>query len=224
MRIVIVGIGDIGFGLTKTLMERESHEMVLIELDKDRSNKMANELDALVLNGDGTDPEILEKAKLDEADVLIATTGTDAINTLIAMLGHQYHVEKIIVKLNGEGLRPACQSIGVRKIITPKISAAAEITNVIYGLDKVNFAIVARGGLRMTEINAECCENEKIENLDLPDGAHLVAVQRKDKVLIPRPDLDLKKQDVLYILVEDDEVLEKTRESLSPDRENKAKN
>lgn len=81
MRVVIVGLGDIGRELAENLARRRNNELILIDADEKRCERLAGEIDALVLHGDGTDPEILKKAKLEEADALVATTHSDAINT-----------------------------------------------------------------------------------------------------------------------------------------------
>ncbi len=212
MRVVIVGVGDIGLELAQNLSRRENNELVLVDVDEKRCDAIASQLDALVLNGDGTDPEILKKAQLSDADSLVATTGSDPINTVIAMLGRSFEVTNIVVKLNGVGLRSACHAIGVRNVVAPKISAAAEILSTLYGFDRVNFSMISRGGLRLVELETGDAKGLEIADLKLPEGSHLVAVEREDRVLIPNPGLKLGSEDELLVLVEDEEVLEKVRE------------
>jgi trk system potassium uptake protein TrkA len=135
MRIIIVGAGDTGIDLARKLGDRENVDLVIIDTDEKRCDLASNELNALVLKGDGTDPEILKQAQISEADVLVALTGSDPLNTVVSMLGRRFDVKKIMVKLNGLALRSACQSIGVYKIITPKISTADEILALLRGND-----------------------------------------------------------------------------------------
>lgn len=215
MRVVIIGVGDIGHELAENLTHRGNVELVLIDADEKRCEELAGELDALVLQGDGSDPEILKKARVAEADALVATTGSDAMNTVTAMLGHRMGVQNIIVKLNGVGLRAACQEIGVNKIIAPKISAAAEILATLYGFDRLDFSLVVRGGLRLVELSAEGVRDKRIAELELPDGALVVAILRGDEVLVPRGQTKLEEGDVLLVLVESGGVLEKVKKLLS---------
>ncbi len=216
MRVVIVGAGDIGRELAENLIRRGGNEVVLIDSDEKRAEQLASELDALVLHGDGTNPELLKKARIEEADALIATTGSDAINTVIAMLGHRMGVQNIIVKLNDVGLRAACQEIGVRKIIAPKISAAAEIFASLYGFDRLDFSLVVRGGLRLAELDVGTAQGKRLQELELPQGALVVAVLRGEQALIPRGETKLEKDDVLLLLAEGESALESVRQKLSP--------
>ncbi len=216
MRVVIVGAGDIGRELAENLIRRGGNEVVLIDSDEKLAEQLASELDALVLHGDGTNPELLKKARIEEADALVATTGSDAINTVIAMLGHRMGVQNIIVKLNDVGLRAACQEIGVRKIIAPKISAAAEIFASLYGFDRLDFSLVVRGGLRLAELDVGAAQGKRIHELELPQGALIVAVLRGEDALIPRGETKLEEGDVLLLLTESTSVLEKVKKQLTP--------
>lgn len=219
MRVVIVGVGYIGHELAANLSHRGNVELVLVDVDEGRCEELAGELDALVLHGDGTDPEILKKARVAEADALVATTGSDATNTVIAMLGNRMGVPQVIVQLDGVGLRAACREIGVSKIIAPKISAAAEILGALYGFDRLDFSLVMRGGLRLVELSADGAPGKRIAELDLPEGALVVAVLRGDDVLVPRGQTKLQEGDVLLVLVESGSVLDRVRKLLTPPEE-----
>ena len=202
MRVVIVGIGDIGRELAGMLNRRGGHELILIDSNEALCETLAAEIDGLVLHGDGTDPAILKKAGLAEADALVATTAADPINTVIAMLGHRLGVEKIIVKLNKVGLRAACQEIGVTRIIAPKIAAAAEIISSLHGLQQLDFSLAIQGGLRMIEIDAGRSVGKSLAELQLPHDLLVVAIQRGREVHIPRGATKLEKNDILLVLAE----------------------
>jgi len=204
MRIVIVGVGDLGLRVAKRLIDRKDNELILVDSDEKRCDELSKELEALVINGDGTDPDILQKAQVGDADALIATTGLDPINTVIAMLGRRLDVVTVIVKLNGAGLRPACQAIGVKKIIAPKIAAAEHIESALYDLGSVDFPMLVRGGLQLAEYLVRHLEIDSLSELKLPDGAHIAAISRGDEALIPRAGMTLEKDDNLLILIDND--------------------
>lgn len=217
MRVVIVGIGAIGMELARNLSRRKNNEMVLVDVDEKHCDQLAADLDALVIHGDGSDPEILKKAQVEQAQALVATTGSDPINTVIAMLGRQLGVEKIIVKLKTFGLRSACREIGVNSIIAPEISAAAEIISSLYGFDRVNFSMVASGGLRLVELDISEDLGKKISSLKIPDGAHIVALLRSSQMLLPRQSLKMEKGDQLLVLIEEDSIIDGLKKQLTSD-------
>jgi trk system potassium uptake protein TrkA len=211
---VIAGAGDIGRQLVHTLSENGRDQLVVIDEDEAKCEALAGEFDLLVIHGDATDPEMLTKAQIREADALVATTESDAINTVIAMLGHRFGVEKIIVKLNGFGLRAACREIGVSEIVAPKIAAAARIKSALQGAKSIDFSLVVQGGLKLLELEAGAVKGQAIRELHLPEGALFVALLRGDKMLIPRGGTHLEADDVLLTLVETEGVLRKVRRVL----------
>lgn len=214
MKVVIIGIGKVGQELAENLAGREGNQLALIDIDEKHCEHLGNTVDALVLCGDGTDPQMLKKARAAEADALVATTGSDAMNTVIAILGHRMGVKKIMVKLNDAGLRAACDEIGVSKVVTPKISAAADLLAALYGFERLDFSLVVRGGLRMVEMGAAKGAGRRISELSAPEGALIVSVIRGERVLVPRGRTKLEEDDVLLWIIENEEVLEKLKKLL----------
>jgi len=214
VKVVIIGIGDIGLKLAQNLGRRPGNEIVLIDSDEERCKQLAAELDALVLHGDGTNPETFKKARLADADALVATTDSDALNTVVAMLAHRLGVPKIIVKLNDVSLMAACQEIGVSKIVTPKVSAAAEILYALSGFDRLDFSLVAQGGLHLMGLGAGNAQGKHMADLDLPEGILVVAILRGEQVLIPRGRTKIEKDDTFYVLLENEKMEDKLRQIL----------
>ncbi|MFW5686473.1 MAG: potassium channel family protein [Spirochaetota bacterium] len=215
MRIIIVGIGEIGLRLANLLGRRRDNELVLVDHDTDRADEISNSLDALVLHGDGSNPGILEKAQVSKADALVASTGSDQINTVIAMLGKNYGVGKVMVVLHSAVLRPACERIGVSAIFSPKVAAAAEMISTIYGFDRINFSLIASGGLTLDVIVVPGERTQTLDDLTIPRGVHPVAVRRAEDLLIPYPDLMLEPEDELILMYDDEAAFNRVQRQLA---------
>ena len=215
MKVVIVGVGGIGQELAEDLTRREHNEVILVDADEARCEELAADVDALVIHGDGTDPEILQKAQVQDADALVATTGSDALNTVIAMLGRHMGVDKIVVKLDAVGLRAACHELGVTEIIAPKIAAAARIVSVLHGFQSFDLSVLARGGLQLLELPAGELDGKKLSEAELPADALVMAVMRGDQVLLAHDSTKIQTDDRLFILAEGKEAASKVREALA---------
>ena len=95
MRIVIVGGGKLGYHLATNMLESK-HDVRLIEKNKLRCMRLANELDVEVICGDGTEIETLEEAGTQNADCFIAVTGQDQDNLVAAQLAkRQFKAVKV---------------------------------------------------------------------------------------------------------------------------------
>jgi len=212
MRVIIVGMGHVGSQLARELSQRKAVELVLIDSDPEKCRALADELDALVLEGDGTDPELLKKADVKKADALVAATHSDALNTVVAMLGKQFSVETIIVKLDEVGLRTACQEIGVSHIISPKFSAVTEIIGVLYGYNILDFSMLIKGGVRLGELRAGEMVGKRIEEIEFPQGVLVIAVFRDEKVVVPAGQTRIQEDDRLLIIAENVKALDAVRQ------------
>lgn len=217
MRIVIVGAGRIGTELARMLARREGNEIVIVDNDETRCRELVEKVDALVLEGDGTHPEILRKANLSEADALVAVTGSDAINAVITMLGGRAEVKNIIVKLDEPGLHAACTEAGATHIIAPSLASAAQIASVLYGFHRLDFTLLTRSGLRLAELEAGDAVGKRLSELAFPDGVLVVAILRGDESFLARGKVKIEAHDRLLTLVEEDGALAKVKSLLRLD-------
>ena len=214
MRIIIVGAGRIGAELARMLGRRKGNEIVVIDSDGDRCRELAEKIDALVMEGDGTHPAMLSKARLPEADALVAVTGSDAINAVIAMLGHRAGVAKIVVKLDEPGLHPACLEVGATDIITPNLASAAQIASVLYGFHRLDFTLVTRSGLNLVELDAGRAAGKKLSAIAFPESVLVVAILRGEESLLARGTTKIEVGDTLLMLAEDDDGVKEAKSIL----------
>ena len=214
MKVVIVGIGDIGNQIATTLEHRHDMRLVLVDSDDEKCKRLAERIDALVISGDGSDPGILQEAGIADADALMVCTGSDALNTVIAMLAKQSGSRRVMVKLREPHLRPACQEIGVSRIIMPQVSAAAEFVSALFGFARMDMSLIVRGGLQLAEVPAGNAAGKKVAEVDLPDGARISALLRGDEAVVPKDSTTIDDADMLAMLVADEDVLKRTYEAL----------
>lgn len=212
MRVVIVGLGGVGRHLLEMLVRRADHELVVVDHDPERCRRAAEHTDALVLEGDGTDPELLREARLGEADALVACTGFDATNTVIGLLGRHFEVPNIVVKLDESGLAAACSEAGVHTIVAPKIAAAAEIRDAIIGEGRATLSLLTQGGMRTVQLEVRGDDGHRLGELDLPPGVLAIAVLRGQRALFPHDDLRFEEGDSVAFLVEDEDAFDRVRE------------
>ena len=100
MRIVIVGAGAIGSYLAKKLSV-ERHDVVVIESDPEVAASAQNEIDCLVITGNGASVETLKKAGIEKADLLIAVSSSDAVNVLACSAGTQLNIPVKVARVEG---------------------------------------------------------------------------------------------------------------------------
>lgn len=85
MKIVIIGAGFSGSQLAKTLIA-EGNKVVLVDKNAERVRSAGDQLDCTVIEADGSNLEVLEKAGISSADALVTITGDDDTNLIICSL------------------------------------------------------------------------------------------------------------------------------------------
>lgn len=117
-KIVIVGGGNVGYYLAKSLLEGD-YEITLIEIQKLRCNYVADMLDVTTYYGDGTSLSTLRKAKVQDADVFIAVTGLDQDNFVACQLAKKYfHIKKTMAKANNPKNAEAMEKLAADKVVS----------------------------------------------------------------------------------------------------------
>jgi trk system potassium uptake protein TrkA len=135
MRIIIAGMGDIGYQLAKQL-STENHDIVAIDLDHDRLSYTDQMADILTIEGSSTSIEILEQAQIENTDLLVAVTSSEEVNIATAIIGKKLGAKKTIARIsNAEYLDPKhgvnFSELGIDFMIYPEELAALETVNLI---------------------------------------------------------------------------------------------
>lgn len=170
---MIVGGGRIAYYLARQLIESGLH-VKIIEKDRERCNTLCDLLPkAVIINGDGTDHELLHEEGLDNTDSLIALTGIDEENIILAMYAKIRKVDKVIAKVNNAGLVDMLDSCGLDSFISPKDITANRIVSYVRARDNASGSHVETL-YRMADDHVEALE------FNVREGARCIGVPLKD--------------------------------------------
>ncbi len=86
MLIIILGAGTVGFSIAKKLTS-ENMDVVVIDNHTEALSKVEENLDAGVIHGNASSPDILRKAGIERAEMLVATTSSDEVNMIACLFG-----------------------------------------------------------------------------------------------------------------------------------------
>ena len=98
MRILVIGAGAIGFQLCKQLAQHD-HDIILVELDPRRARRAGEQLDALVVPGNGTSVRTLRSARIEQTDVVAAMTTNEEANLLACRLAKTLGAKSTIARV-----------------------------------------------------------------------------------------------------------------------------
>ena len=198
--VAIIGGGEVGFMLAQNL-ESLKIKTKIIEADYERCQKISQDLKhTLVIHGDGTDLKLLDEESINECDVAISVTNNDERNLLCSLIAKQLGVKRVISRVSKVLNIPLFEKVGIDIAISPKNSAINEVKNDLAENDVDILATVEQGKGEVLEITIKSDFNEKrVMDLKFPAPAIIGVVIRRNSVIIPKGDTELKDNDVLII-------------------------
>ncbi len=203
MRIVIIGTGEVGTFLASNLSDE--HELVIIEKGKHRIEYAKEHLDALVIHGEGDNPNVLKQAEIEKADIMLAVSGDDRTNILASIISHTIGIEKIIARIRDPDYFEYPQAIQIPQItvVNSGMLVAEKIANLISTPFAWKTETLASGKIQMLKLRIEDnspIEGKKLSEIDPPQAWIFVAISRNGEISIPTGDTRLKKGDYVFAL------------------------
>lgn len=216
MNILIVGGGKVGTNLAN-MLDAQGHVVTLIEMNDAVFNRLQRTTpQAQRVLGDGCKPQVLLDAGVQSADAVVAVTGDDEDNLVVAQLAkHEYGVDRVIARVNN----PKNEWLFTPKMgVDVAISHAALLARIIHEElsmgDLVPLLKLQRGQISLAEVTVPAdaqAVGQRVDALELPNDCVLATLLRDDQVLIPRGDTMVQPGDKIIALVRTEQQAELVR-------------
>jgi len=205
--IVIIGAGEVGFNLAKSL-SKEEHDITVIDIDHQKCQKVTNNIDARVIEGDGCSQRIIQEIEMNEVDYLIALTRIDEVNLVASKMGKERGAKKVICRLRnteyGKKTIIDPSQFGINHVVFPEKAARDEIKKIITqpaSLDIETFKddkITLIGILldASSPLIGRTMENVQISNPYIPHKLSVIC--RGDSTFIPHAKTKYAINDIAY--------------------------
>ncbi len=207
MFIIIVGGGKLGRYLCKELIKKE-HSLVLVEQDQEIAELIKQKYKIEVVVGDGSRKETLEKAGVEEADLLLAVTRDDQDNMVICQLAErQFNVARTLTTVNTPGNEKLFNWLGVNVAI----SSASVLTALVDQEDAVkelrDYLFQDQDSMEFVRLNvteSSPVVGKKVKEIEMPLESVLVTILRGEKPILPRGNTVIKTGDLVMALTRHD--------------------
>lgn len=209
---MIIGGGKISFYLAKRLLEM-GIQVKIIEKDRDACERLCEILPkAMIINGDGTDRELLAEEGLAKAEGFAALTNMDEENVMLALYAKSMSKAKKITKVNRNTFDTIIGSLNIGSLIYPKHITSETILQYVRAMQN-SIGSNVETLYRLVDGNAEALEfviKEKSEVTDIPLQElqlkpHILvcAINRKGKIIIPKGQDCIQEGDSVVIITTD---------------------
>jgi trk system potassium uptake protein TrkA len=189
-KVTIIGGGDVGLEVALRLERARNVEVRIMERDATRGAMLAGRLTrTLVLNGDGTDLELLESEDVGRSDVLVCVIDNDERNLLASLLGRQLGVPKIVTRVSRPGNLRLFERVGIDVALSARGAAVASVLHQILGGTSSLLAVLEQGEARVLEFTiGPAFAPRELKAIGTQEDVIVAAILRGDRTIVPRGD------------------------------------
>ncbi len=208
MQIIIVGGGGVGYELARNLSDK-NQDVVVIERNELKARRFKESLDVMVIEDNGANAAVLERADIKSADMMIAVTQVDEVNIIACMLAKQYDVPITVCRIRNSGyggessvLTP--HQLGIDIVINPERVAAMEISKMLHFPDASEVEYFNQGKVMMlgVVVGAEAeITDVPLHKLSLNTDAIIVGISDPaGKFIVPGGNDIIRPGNKIYLL------------------------
>ena len=205
MKIVIVGVGNVGRELVKQL-SRENHDIVIVDTNVKLVEDVVNAYDVMGITGNGVSLDTMNETGIHNADLLVACTQYDEMNMLCCLVAKKLGAKETIARVKNREYSELFKSreLGITMLVNPDYESALEISRLLRYPSAVKIEPFAEGKVDIIEY--KITQDSPLYNIALKDLSSVIknkilicAVERDGEVYIPRGDFILNDGDIIFV-------------------------
>ncbi|MCS5489367.1 Trk system potassium transporter TrkA [Algoriphagus limi] len=210
MHIVIAGAGDMGYHLAEQL-SYDNKDITLIDTEREVLDYVSSKLDVLTVMGDATSIEVLQRANVTNASMLLAVTTSEKTNIVAAVLAKQLGAKMVMARvrnhsyLNSENVQ-YFHNLGIDNLISPTMLCSKEIFNMIQNSSFTEVFDFEGGKLNIVGVTLDDSNplvNQRIMDMKsnpIFDDIRIIAILRDQKTIIPRGSNIIRNHDHVFFI------------------------
>lgn len=207
--VLIFGGSSIGVQ-TASFLNKIGIKTKLIELSKEKSETISEIIpQTMVINGDGTNIDLLKEEGIETADGFVAVTGYDEENLLVSLLAKHLGTKKVIAKISRTNYIPILEKIGIDAVVNPRLTTVSAILRFLKRGEMITLTLLKEGELEVAELIAQKeskINNRPLKSIDLPDNSIIGAIIRNEEVTIPHGDDFITEGDKVIVFAKTTEI------------------
>lgn len=222
--VMIIGGGHIALYLAQRLIDSKV-DVTIIEQNFARCEALSIKLpNATIINGNGTEQDLLLTEGIRDMDAVITLTGMDEENLLISMFANSLDIPKTITKINRTEYIGVMNKVGIDTTVSPKLLVANEIMRYVRAMSETDgkFSSVETDGTletlyRIFHGKAEALgftvpSDAKYRNITLKDlhikpNILIASIIRENEVIIPKGSDFMQAGDSVVVVTTSDQTV-----------------
>ena len=208
MKVLVIGCGKVGQTLAVVLCE-DGNDVTVIDQQKRKMEDLCNQYDIIGVVGNGASYEIQKEAGIEQADLLIAVTGSDELNLLSCLIakkaGNCNTIARVRKPEYNAQLELIKAELGLAMVINQELAAAEEISRVLKFPSAIRVDTFAKSHVEILKYRVPA--NSVLVDLRLDEmqtklksNVLICAAERDGQVQIPKGDYKIQEKDVISIV------------------------
>ncbi len=209
MRVIIVGAGEVGYQIAKFL-SLESLDVVVIDKDRNKTARIAEEIDIAVIDGEGGSPTSLTEAEADRADMLLAVTDQDETNMIACLLAKaMFGIPRKIARIRNPDYflnERLLKTLDIDPAINPELEIASAIVRILEApfaseIEDFEHGLVKVVGFKIPETSPLI--GQPLKSFGATSGRKFLIglVVRDERTFVPTGDDSVRRGDIVYMPV-----------------------
>ena len=175
----------------------------IIERDRDVCRLLSEKVpNALIINADGSDMDVLKEEGIQDADAFVAVTESSEANIFACLAAKRFGVHKTIAEVENLDYIPMAEGLDIGTVLNKKTIAASYIYQMLLDAS-------VRGVHNLTSADAEIVEfvakegstitKHKVKDLDLPSEANIGGIVRAGEGILVNGDTEVIAGDLVVV-------------------------
>lgn len=175
----------------------------IIEKDRELCNILSEKVpNALIINDDGTDMDVLKEEGIQDADAFVAITDSSEANIFACLAAQRFGVRKTIAEVENLDYIPMAEGLDIGTVLNKKTIAASYIYQMLLDAS-------VRGVHNLTSADAEIVEfyakegstitRHKVKDMDLPDEANIGGIVRAGEGILVNGETQIISGDLVVV-------------------------
>ncbi len=214
--VTMVGGSRIALYLAARLI-KSGVDVKIIEKDPDRCVFLSQMLpEADIVEGDGTERDVLMAEGVARSDALVSLTGIDEENIVLSMYGKQLGVPVLITKCNRSQYTDMFRKMSINTVVSPKLTSADIIVRYVRAMENspggeiLTMHTIADGKAEAMEFLASASSRVvgiPLVTLPLRPGVLIASLTRGRETIIPKGDSVIRPGDSVVVVTANPSIL-----------------
>ncbi len=206
---MIIGGGGVSYYLIRLLLDL-GMDVKVIERNRERCEELCEQYpEASIECGDGSDRELLEEERIEDMDALVACTGIDEINVILALYAQEKVRRKVVTKVTHMDHTEIIEGLQLDSLVNPKDLTAESIMQFVRALENSANSNVERL-YRLKEGRVEALQfnigggsdltGVKLKDMQLKKNTLVAGIVRHEKLVVPGGQDEFQENDSVIIV------------------------